>query len=85
MRKNADLQSFLQNAQTGNINTLESIYLGIQMAMAHGEKVGFGKGVIAGRVIGYNECFDNMKPVISEGLRHGSPKCGETLRQYKKI
>ncbi len=84
MRENAELQSFLQSAQTGNIDTLESIFLGIKMAMAHGEEVGFAKGVIAGRVIGYNECFDDMKSVISEGVRHGSSQCGRMLRKYKK-
>ncbi|MBC5853229.1 hypothetical protein [Vibrio metschnikovii] len=43
---------------------------------------GFSIGNQQGISTGYQTAIDNMKPAISDGLRHGSPECGRVMQGF---
>jgi hypothetical protein len=50
-----------------------------------GRAQGFYEGHQAGRMIGYVEGVNSLKPAISDGLRHGSPVCGSAMQNLKEL
>jgi hypothetical protein len=58
-------------------------------AFAKGMEVGYGQGFLdgmqAGQVLGFVGGVRSVQDAISDGVRHGSSKCGRALEAIKRL
>lgn len=57
----------------------------LEVAFNAGVNVGEQRGLIAGEMLGYVKALNDVKPALSDGLRHGSPECGRFLQSLRNI
>ncbi len=52
---------------------------------AEGHTDGYFDGEEKGEYIGFLSAINELKPAISDGLRHGSPECAKAMRNLKGL
>lgn len=57
----------------------------LEVAFNAGVNVGEQRGLIAGEMLGYLKALNDVKPALSDGLRHGSPECGRFMQSLRNI
>jgi hypothetical protein len=57
----------------------------LEVAFNAGVHVGEQRGLIAGEMVGYLKALNDVKPALSDGLRHGSPECGRLMQSLRNI
>lgn len=76
----SNISHFQNLAGSGSLHPTEAIMLGLKMAFNAGKQEGFDEGV----VVGYALAIEDLKPALSDGLRHRSSECAKAMQNLKE-
>lgn len=71
-----------------DVQKQNAIQMALQVAAVaaeHAYDKGLSDGVNLGSIMGYVQAINDLKPALSDGLRHGSPECGKAMRTLRKL